>query len=888
MRPTKLTISAFGPYAGRQVLDLDKLGTKGIYLVTGDTGAGKTTIFDAITFALYGETSGDIRRSDMLRSKYAADDVPTEVELIFAYGGKEYTVRRNPEYQRPSKRGGGIVTQKADAQLTYPDGNIVTKTKDVTAAVESILGVNRNQFTQIAMIAQGEFLKLLFAPTEDRKKIFRKIFKTELFQELQDRLKSESGKLSQRLEEIKNSIGQYIDGLEIEENEELLKNAKDSDILLADLIGKVDDVIASDQAEQDKIEGDIAKIEKRLTQVNVDLGKAEEVERTEVALQEVSSALGEKKERLQLLLAEYEAEQKREPEQSALRQQIALAENELPRYDELDQVRKELDARRDALKAALDQREEQKNLQDKCALLLNDAKEKLEAVKDAGREEAVLEGRLQQAESRLNAVEALEEEQQKYLAAAAKAEKLQQKYQQMNRAFLDEQAGILALALDAGMPCPVCGATEHPSPAAKTADAPSESDLEKAKKKSETAQADAASCSAEASTLGGKVTAKEEELKKKGAELFDEVVFAELSMKIAGEVKENKSQIGDLKELLRLEQEKLQQKARLEAQIPKLETELQKRQETLASLDQQSAALEGVIKESEKTLASVAARLKYESKAQAERQIKKLQSEADAMQKTLEKARDGYTACKEEVSTLQGRVESLSGQLEAAPEYDVGVMRRRQAELTEEKKALSESFTAISARIGSNSAALEKIRSQAENLAEISEKWGWVKVLSNTANGNLGGKEKIMLETYVQMRYFDLVIQRANRRLMVMSDGQYELKRRNEAENNRSQSGLELDVIDHYNGSQRSVRTLSGGESFKASLCLALGLSDEIQSSAGGIRLDTMFVDEGFGSLDDESLQQAIKVLSGLSEGNKLVGIISHCLLYTSPSPRDS
>ena len=843
MRPTKLTISAFGPYAGRQVLDLDKLGTKGIYLVTGDTGAGKTTIFDAITFALYGETSGDTRRSDMLRSKYAADDVPTEVELIFAYGGKEYTVRRNPEYQRPSKRGGGIVTQKADAQLTYPDGNIVTKSKDVTAAVESILGVNRNQFTQIAMIAQGEFLKLLLAPTEDRKKIFRKIFKTELFQELQDRLKSESGKLSQRLEEIKNSIGQYIDGLEIEGNEELLKNAKESDILLADLIGKVDDVIASDQAEQDKIEGDIAKIEKRLTQVNVDLGKAEEVERIKAALQEASSALGEKKERLQLLLAEYEAEQKREPEQSALRQQIALAENELPRYNELDQVRKELDARRDALKAALDQREEQKNLQDKCALLLNDAKEKMEAIKDAGREEAVLEGRLQQAESRLHAVEAL--------GGALK------EWESLSKRWEEEQQKYLAAA-------------------AKTADAPSESDLEKAKKKSETAQADAASCSAEASTLGGKVTAKEEELKKKGAELFDEVVFAELGMKIAGEVKEIKSQIGDLKELLRLEQEKLQQKARLEAQIPKLETELQKRQETLASLDQQSAALEGENKESEKTLASVAGRLKYESKAQAERQIKKLQSEADAIQKTLEKARDGYTACKEEVSTLQGRVESLSGQLEAAPEYDVGVMRRRQAELTEEKKALSESFTAISARIGSNRAALEKIRRQAENLTEVSEEWGWAKVLSNTANGNLGGKEKIMLETYVQMRYFDLVIQRANRRLMVMSDGQYELKRRNEAENNRSQSGLELDVIDHYNGSQRSVRTLSGGESFKASLCLALGLSDEIQSSAGGIRLDTMFVDEGFGSLDDESLQQAIKVLSGLSEGNKLVGIISH------------
>lgn len=890
MRPTKLTISAFGPYAGRQVLELDKLGTKGIYLVTGDTGAGKTTIFDAITFALYGETSGDIRRSDMLRSKYAADNVPTEVELIFAYGSKEYTVRRNPEYQRPSKRGGGMVTQKADAQLTYPDGNIVTKTKEVTTAVESILGVNRSQFTQIAMIAQGEFLKLLLAPTEDRKKIFRKIFKTELFQELQDRLKSESGKLSHKFEEIKNSISQYIDGLTIEGNEELLKNAKESDVLLSDLIDKVDDIIACDQEEKDKIKEEIAQVEKRLVQVNVDLGKAEEVERTETALQEARSALGEKKEKLQLLLAEYEAEQKREPEQAALRQQIALAENELPRYEELEQVRKEVDTRKKALETVLHQRDKEKLQQDKCTLSLNDAKGMLEAVKDAGRQEVVLEGRLQQAESRQNTLEVLSKElrnwqkltqelaegQEKYLAAAAKAEKMQQEYQQMNRAFLDEQAGILASTLEADMPCPVCGATEHPSPAAKTADAPLETDLEKAKKKSEAAQADAASCSAEASTLGGKVTAKEEEIKKKGAELFDEVVFAELDKKIAGEMDESKSQIGELKEFLRIEKEKLQQKAWLEEQIPKLETDLQKRQETLANLNQQSAALEGEIKESEKTLDSVANRLKYESKDQAEKEIKKLQSEADAIQKSIEQARNDFSACKEEVSVLLGRVDSLSGQLAEAPEYDVGVMRRRQAELTEKKKSQSESFTTISARIGSNSAALEKIRRQAKHLTEVSEKWGWVKVLSNTANGNLGGKEKIMLETYVQMRYFDLVIQRANRRLMVMSSGQYELKRRNEAENNRSQSGLELDVIDHYNGSQRSVRTLSGGESFKASLCLALGLSDEIQSSAGGIRLDTMFVDEGFGSLDDESLQQAIKVLSGLSEGNKLVGIISH------------
>ena len=280
-------------------------------------------------------------------------------------------------------------------------------------------------------------MKLLLAPTEDRKKIFRKIFKTELFQELQDRLKSESGKLSQRLEEIKNSIGQYIDGLEIEENEELLKNAKDSDILLADLIGKVDDVIASDQAEQDKIEGDIAKIEKRLTQVNVDLGKAEEVERTEVAPARGEFRFGGKEGDCSFFWQSMKQSRSGSQSSPLCASRSLWRRMNCPDTMSLTRCEKELDARRDALKAALDQREEQKNLQDKCALLLNDAKEKLEAVKDAGREEAVLEGRLQQAESRLNAVEALggalkeweslskrlEEEQQKYLAAAAKAEK---------------------------------------------------------------------------------------------------------------------------------------------------------------------------------------------------------------------------------------------------------------------------------------------------------------------------------------------------------------------------------------------------------------------------------------------------------------------------------
>ena len=214
MRPIRLTISAFGPYAGSTTLALDRLGQRGLYLITGDTGAGKTTIFDAITFALYGEASGDYRDAGMFRSKYAAADTPTFVELEFAYRDKTYLVRRSPEYQRPKARGEGFTMQKAEAQLTMPDGAVLGKPREVDAAIRDIMGIDRNQFLQIAMIAQGDFLKLLLAPTEDRKRIFRKIFKTDLYQRLQEDLKRESGALRDRCAEARQSVNQYIAGIQ--------------------------------------------------------------------------------------------------------------------------------------------------------------------------------------------------------------------------------------------------------------------------------------------------------------------------------------------------------------------------------------------------------------------------------------------------------------------------------------------------------------------------------------------------------------------------------------------------------------------------------------------------------------------------------------------------
>ena len=261
---------------------------------------------------------------------------------------------------------------------------------------------------------------------------------------------------------------------------------------------------------------------------------------------------------------------------------------------------------------------------------------------------------------------------------------------------------------------------------------------------------------------------------------------------------------------------------------------------------------------------------------QAKENIQLLEKQKNEMEAALEKSEKEYFSCKEKIDTLEGIIQALAKQLAESKEVDVEGLNVILKEKKAKKNSIEEAYSKIISRLNNNINALERIKKQSKNLEEAEKRYIWVKALSNTANGNISGKEKIMLETYVQMSYFDRIIARANVRFMMMSGGQYELKRKIETDNKRSQSGLELEVIDHYNGSERSVKTLSGGESFKASLALALGLSDEIQNSSGGIQLDTMFVDEGFGSLDDESLQQAIKTLTELTEGNRLVGIISH------------
>ena len=893
MRPIKLTLSAFGPYAGKTELEMDKLGTQGLYLITGDTGAGKTTIFDGITFALYGEASGENREASMLRSKYADSDTPTFVELAFSYAGKIYRVIRNPEYERPSRRGTGFTTQMANAELIFPDGRVVTKARDVTNAIREITGIDRNQFAQIAMIAQGDFLKLLLAPTEDRKKIFRQIFKTELYQYLQEKLKDESGRFGKEYETLKNSIQQYVNGVSCQENDVLyieLDKAKNGNLLTTDIIHLIHQIIAVDENDRTDLKNQFGNTEKILDSLNANLGKAEEINRAKDGLASAKEKLLKAEPKLKELYAQFETEKQKLPEMEALSSAITTERNKLSQYDELEKTQRTIvsieleyqgkDAEYFALIASLDVEIKR----------LVEAKKELETLKNAGIEREKLlasKNALQERQDELSNLSkdfviyrklsnALDTAKLTYLTAMQESEYYHAEYSAKNKAFLDEQAGILASAMKEGSKCPVCGSTEHPEPALLSKNSPSEAEINTAKETWEIAQSNATDLSVKAGELNGQVMTKRVDLISCSSKLIGEFEFDDIEARIELVSAKLVLLLKETWEKIKAEEAKAKRASDLNTQIPQMESHTKSLDITLSNAKSVLAALSQDIINRKDQLAKLLKILEFESKGKAEESINVLEIKLNQMKKQLDNAQNAYSECKSEIDALTGTINGLMTQLQDVKEIDVDTEKKHQSELTLEKVLLSERITQITSRLDRNRDALRNIKERSSLLVEVEAKWIWIKALSNTANGNLSGKEKIMLETYIQMTYFDRILARANTRFMVMSGGQYELKRRIESDNNRSQSGLELDVIDHYNGTERSVKTLSGGESFKASLSLALGLSDEIQSSAGGIMLDTMFIDEGFGSLDDESLQQAMRALYGLTEGNRLVGIISH------------
>ncbi len=1401
MKPLKLTMSAFGPYAGETVIDFELLGTQGLFLITGDTGAGKTTIFDAITFALYGEASGTVREAGMFRSKYADEKLPTMVEFSFLVRGKCYKVTRNPEYLRPKGRGTGFTLQKADACLEYPDERPpVTKPKEVTRAVTELIGLDCRQFTQIVMIAQGDFQRLLLAGTEERGKIFRQIFHTELYQELQMKLKDRAKSSWKEYDELVRSIRQYMDGvaggsdsLLYSEFESLKKSGFDGRLsrgleILEAMIQKDEEAlrrldeekgmmdrkaaeqerlleqIARQEADREELgknrgqlahaaqrqaqAGEILAAAKEAAKESKELAKAiqvcEEMLQQHTLLAQKQEAIAEKERQL----AEKEGEQNREKaaretleqerkagqkrledlkeageekvrltnkrekleaaiEELERQQQIllqlrergtendAFLENEEKREAALTESIRQAEERIEALRAA-DSREtvlaqHQKNLEERIENLsgkkaeqevlsrtllqekerrlalkaeeqklageleekrlrqeqLKDAGEKerrlrrraeqlkemqeelsrltkrfreaalaeeeAQKARDAGKEETEearrmfrrLQEKWEQAQQagqraeklaqekkealehkeRLNAwmaglekLLALEKEavgkQEAYREICKRRDSLRKSYRELEQLFLDAQAGILAERLEENRPCPVCGATHHPSPAKIPFRLPKREQLDQKHEEMLQAEKQAEGLSALAGQLKEQAKAKKAELTEslgglwkpeesretaqknvEEALLKTETLLERLAEKqdgnrreweqekgletllfrqkeaveqLAGELQEKESALAAARTLLqerkeqlltavfsvtgeegreapdateaaqkavelldirqketetlwktaekgvresektaetmeqlrnRLDEKKKEGEAlaehssslagrleMLQAQIgaeleaaerlrtgeaqaektalgtyswaeePKQGAEralqwleeqkneiVKQREEAAARIRERQSRLEekqrqedllkrcrqnirealaaqkvfknrreetreqmrrlfdredmpwqdrfpGNGRFSEEALSEAAEKaqdclkealeqvrekvLENEEKLRVKRTLEKriplqeetaarlaeafrqcelaaarIRAEKEALEKqkeelllrlkgesreellcrleekrdrkarleqALSEAEDSYNSCREQAGRLQAAVQVLEKRLEGAEKLSLDQVKEEKEKCARQQQENDEKRRECYRALEGNRQIHASVKDRQQELLRVEQEYTRIRALSDTANGTLNGKQKVELETYIQMTYFERILRRANLRLLTMSSGQYELKRREDDGNLKGKAGLELNVIDHYNGSERSVKTLSGGESFQASLSLALGLSDEIQAVAGGIQLDAMFVDEGFGSLDEEALNQAMKALLGLTEGRRLVGIISH------------
>ena len=896
MKPEKLVMSAFGPYAARTEIDFTLLGERGLYLICGDTGAGKTTVFDALVFALYGEASGDNREPNMFRSKYAAGDVPTFVELTFLCNGKRYKIFRNPEYRRKNKRGEGFTDEKANAELTMPDGKVISKVKEVNRAVGEILGIDRGQFTQIAMLAQGDFARLLLAPTEDRKKIFQKIFQTYKFQRLQDELKSEAAKLKGEYDRAAMSVMQYLQSVlcaEGSEFEEAVAEAKRGELPSQEVKDLIATLICADESEEKSADGALKACEKQLAEINIRLAGCKRRRELEEQSARLNKQLAERQSFYAECKARLDAHADDEKIIKKLTGETAALSALLPRYDELekkyDGAAKER-ARAEQLKANLERaaaetvkvKERAEGLEAERESL---AGAELETVKDEA-ELKRLKAQSDELKELLCDIEKLGDEYRQYAvartgyeAARNKAQNARTVYEENNRTYLDAQAGIIAVELKDGQPCPVCGSVHHPSPAKTAEHAPTAAALDGYKRACEQAAEEERIQSECAGRLKGAYEARTEHVRSGAAKYVE--IPAEAKLKevkdalnaaysgVNGSLNALNKRLEDGKKLL-LRADKIKEEIAANAErAEKLNAEINRAQLEL------SGALNayGQFMTDAKDLRAT---LEFDNKEGVTDKISSLEKQISDTERGLKVCRDEFAECDKRLGELRAQIKQCGEQLSREEVADGEKLLAQKQAAEEEKAKLQAIQKELNFRIQSNKKCLEEVSAAYGAIGKTEGRYRWVKSLSDTANGTLSGKEKIMLETFVQAAYFERVIIRANRRLLVMTNNQYELKRRESAENNRSQSGLELDVLDHYNGTSRSVKTLSGGESFKAALALSLGLSEEIQSSAGGIKLDTMFVDEGFGSLDNVSLSQAIRALDDLSEGNRLVGIISH------------
>ena len=891
MRPLSLTLSAFGPYAGTTIIDFSKLGDSGLYLITGDTGAGKTTLFDAIVFALYGEASGSDRDGKDLASKYAQEGTPPYVDFTFSCNGSEYRVFRS--VNRDGRQKVLIDGKNQLQEAVLFDGNgkpIASKVKEVTANVVELLGLTRDQFVQIVMIAQGQFRELLTASEDVRGPILKKLFQTEKYATLQQRVGDELSAQNTVCGDLWRDLDHVVTAVSSGEEGDFDTTAAEtrSEEFLSFLEKRVEDgqnALETAQSEKTKLDETLLKLQKQKGADEALLKQAGELTGVLTALETAAKTFADSK-----TAFEAESAEERSKERDALAARIALETEQLGEYETLDEKQRAFAAFLKDLKekqtryarlAKLQSAEEeyQIKLETEQNDLLSAPKEQAEwshardAAEERGKALNDLQTRLDTCAAGKKTLKQLQDDftdkKHQYDTAEALRKALEDQY-------LNAQAGILAETLVDGEPCPVCGSTDHPHCAVLPENTPEKADVDRAKANEKTAREAVDQALGKVVEQRSSLEEKEKQLSKDCEALdlpFDEQTGSVLQAKLA----ENRALQSELKTAGEELQKKVERLDKLNEDLPKKKDANEARAKELGELKTSIANLSGQKETLQKELETAQEKLPYESLQNAEEALRNLTTKQKTLADALEAARKAFETAKENKVGLEAKRKTLESGLEGFDKAAAEKRVKEIGELTEQGKDLEQKVIACTTALQIAKQAQKDAAKTLKELSAAREKQRWLRELDQVFNGKLTSEGRLKLETYVQAIYFDQVLAHANRRLYTMTDGQYELARQTEAGDKRSGYALNLDVIDHYGDvSRRSVKTLSGGESFLASLALALGLSDLIQEQAGGVQLDTLFVDEGFGSLDAESLEKALQTLEELGAEHRLVGIISH------------
>lgn len=862
MKPLKIKISAFGPYKNCIDIDFEKLGESGIFLITGDTGAGKTTIFDSISFALFGEVSGSNRPVPSVRSDFADNDTETFVELEFTHKNKKYKIRRNPAYERTKKRGEGTTKTSADASLEYDD-KVISGTKNVDIKIEEILGINSKQFKQISMLAQGEFLKILFAESKDRTEIFRRIFDTDIYNQIAKRLADKTRIAKAELEQLKDYFAINSSNIVWKDGIQSVQPKDVNELFIQEILEKLQQEIKINSEQFEKCQEQISKqsdenskMEKEIT---AQKDKNDKIDRCQ-KLQEEQKVLQEKQEDIK-------------QKEILIQKSQEIINKILPKEDKKKELEKEISQKQKVLQDISEKIELGKKKEEKFKQIL----ELIEIIKVQFQKYSELKDGKTELEDKIKKLQVIIKEQENKKIASENAQKLEAEWEKLStevlekeKEFFKEQAGILAEKLKENEPCPVCGSLHHPNLAIKSTSVLTKEELDNLKEKEEKSRKTLTDATNKVTEINSKI----ETLIKEFGEKPDVELYNKKYAEISEELEKAYNQLNDNYKKIMLKdiviesfeydifKEKITNKISKEREeFLKLQTQQEENKKQIDELLQKKEKAQNDYQNTLKELG-------FENEEQYKKSVlNNLQIEI--FSKEIEKY-------KTDVTINATKLEEIQKEIKGFEKVDLTAKIQEFNNKKQELENMRRQQMEYHRIFENNNRILVDLQTNSKKLDSKIKEFTMVEDLSKIANGTVYGKRRIEFEQFVQASYFDMVIIEANKRLLKMTDNRFLLVRKESSERVSDKIGLELEVIDNYNGKRRDVKSLSGGEAFKAALSLALGLSDVIQSYSGGIVVDTMFIDEGFGSLDTESREQAINTLNQLTDNHKLIGIISH------------